>query len=80
MKELTNARLEEIALYGAQYNTTEAREMAKELLNLREQKAKIVGIVTGVKESQISNDMWLEVTCEKGADVKPYDLIMVNRP
>lgn len=50
MKELTNARLEEIALYGAQYNTTETREMAKELLNLREQKAKTVVVVTGEDE------------------------------
>ena len=38
MTDISNSRLEEIALYGAQYNTREAREMAKELLKYREAK------------------------------------------
>jgi hypothetical protein len=36
MTNLSNQRLEEIAMYGAQYNTPEARQMAGELLALRE--------------------------------------------
>lgn len=36
MNNLSNERLEQIAMYGAQYNTPEARQMARELLALRE--------------------------------------------
>lgn len=36
MNNLSNERLEQIAMYGAQYNTPEARQMASELLILRE--------------------------------------------
>ncbi|MGL5904219.1 MAG: hypothetical protein ACRCZO_16170 [Cetobacterium sp.] len=79
MAKLTNARLEEIALYGAQYNTLEAREMAKELLNIRTTAFKAIGVVTSTKDSAISNDMRLDVSCEKGADVKVYDLLFVKR-
>ena len=79
MTDISNNRLEEIALYGAQYNTTEARYMAYEILKLRAHLEKLqpIGIVTKVTESSISNDMWLEVTCEKGAQVKLYDVLEV---
>lgn len=46
MNNLSNERLEQIAMYGAQYNTPEARQMALELLALREAGKEPVGFAT----------------------------------